>query len=120
MDNFILKPIKDVISFKDFSRIDIRIGEIEEVEDMPKSNTLVKLVVNFGDHSRVVIAGLKQERENPEEIKVKQALFVVNLPPKDLFGEKSEAMLFDIGYENKITQVLAVPEKSVPNGSSAG
>jgi len=63
---------------------------------------------------------LKTERENPKEIQGKQALFVLNLPAKEMFGEKSEGMLFDIGYENKITPVLAIPEKQVPNGSTAG
>jgi len=64
-------------------------------------------------------ACIKKERENPKEIQGKQALFVVNLPIKEIFGERSEGMLFDIGYENKITPVLAIPEKQVPNGSSA-
>ena len=120
MDKFILKPIKDEISFENFANIDIRVGEINEVLDVPKSNNLMKLVVNFGDHKRMIIAGIKKERENPKEIQGKQALFVVNLPTKEMFGEKSEGMLFDIGYENKITPVLAIPEKQVPNGSSAG
>jgi len=120
MEKFILKPLKDEISFEYFANIDIRVGEIEEVLDIPKSNNLMKLVVNFGDHKRKIIAGIKKERENPKEIEGKQALFVVNLPTKEMFGEKSEGMLFDIGYENKITPVLAMPEKQVPNGSSAG
>ena len=120
MEKFILKPIKDEISFEDFANIDIRVGEIDEVLDIPKSNNLMKLVVNFGDHKRTIIAGIKKERENPKEIQGKQALFVVNLPNKEMFGEKSEGMLFDIGYENKITPVLAMPEEKVPNGSSAG
>jgi tRNA-binding protein len=120
MEKFILKPIKNEISFEDFANIDIRIGEIDEVLDISKSSNLMKLVVNFGDHKRTIIAGIKKERENPKEIQGKQALFVVNLPTKEMFGEKSEGMLFDIGYENKITPVLAIPEKQVPNGSSAG
>jgi len=120
MEKYILKSIKDEIVFEDFAKIDIRVGEIEEVLDIPKSNNLMKLVVNFGDHKRTIIAGIKKERENPKEIEGKQALFLVNLPTKEMFGEKSEGMLFDIGYENKITPVLAMPEKQVPNGSSAG
>lgn len=66
MKKFTLKPVKDEISFEDFAKIDIRVGE------------------------------------------------------KKVFGENSEGMLFDIGYENKITPVLTVPEKYIPNGSSAG
>ena len=120
MEKYILKSIKDEIVFEDFAKIDIRVGEIEEVLDIPKSNNLMKLVVNFGDHKRKIIAGIKKERKNPKEIEGKQALFVLNLPTKEIFGEKSEGMLFDIGYEDKITPVLAMPEKQVPNGSSAG
>jgi tRNA-binding EMAP/Myf-like protein len=47
-------------------------------------------------------------------------LFVVNLEPKRIMGEVSEGMLFDIGYPDGITPVLAVPEKPVPNGSRTG
>ena len=57
----------------------------------------MKLTVDFGDHSRSIIAGIKQERENPGEIAGKQALFVVNLPEKKMAGEVSQGMLFDIG-----------------------
>ena len=49
-----------------------------------------------------------------------QALFVVNLEPRKMMGEVSEGMLFDIGYADGITPVLAVPEKKVPDGSRAG
>ena len=120
MKDFILKPVKKEISFKDFEKIDIRIGKIKKVLDIPKSQNLMKLIVDFGDHTRTIVAGIKQERENPGEIQGMQALFVVNLPEKEIFGEKSEGMLFDIGYENKIIPVLAMPEKKVPNGVSAG
>ena len=120
MEKFTYNPVKNEISFEDFAKIDIRIGEIKEVLNIPKSDNLMKLIVDFGDHRRTIIAGIKQERENPNEIQGKQALFVINLPVKKMFGEKSEGMLFDIGYENKITPVLAVPERKVPNGSSTG
>jgi tRNA-binding EMAP/Myf-like protein len=63
---------------------------------------------------------MKQERANPKEIEDKQALFVVNLAPRKMMGEASEGMLFDIGYADGLTPVLAVPENSVPNGSRAG
>jgi tRNA-binding EMAP/Myf-like protein len=63
---------------------------------------------------------MKKEREEPKEIEGMQALFVVNLEPKEIMGVKSEGMLFDIGYEDGISPVLAVPEKKVPNGVRAG
>ena len=114
------QPIKPTISVDILEKIDVRVGLIERVEDIPKSTSLVRLVVDFGDHHRNILAGLKQERANPQEIEGRQALFVVNLEPRKMMGEISEGMLFDIGYPDGITPVLAVPERSVPNGARAG
>ena len=115
-----IAPIKPTISFKAFEKVDIRIGTITRVEDIKGSNNLVRLIVEFGDHQRTILAGIKQERKDPSEIEGKQALFVVNLEPRRMMGEVSEGMLFDIGYADGITPVLAVPEKRVPDGSRAG
>ena len=80
----------------------------------------MRLRVDFGDHTRVILAGMKAERADPREIEGRQALFVVNMEPKRMAGEVSEGMLFDIGYADGITPVLAVPEKAVPNGVRVG
>ena len=78
------------------------------------------LAVDFGDHTRSTLAGIKKERANPQEIEGKQALFVLNLPEKKRAGEVSQRMLFDIDYADNITPCLAVPEIPKPNGSRAG
>jgi tRNA-binding protein len=113
-------PIKPLISFEDIQKIDIRVGTILSVEDIPESRKLVSLKVEFGDHQRTILAGMKQERNDTSEVVGLQALFVVNLPSRSMAGHVSEGMLFDIGYEDGICPVLAKPEKSVPNGSRAG
>ncbi|MEP6635927.1 MAG: tRNA-binding protein [Acidobacteriota bacterium] len=113
-------PIKAEVSFADVERLDIRVGTIVSVDDVPGSNKLVRLTVDFGDHTRSILAGMKQERSEPRDIEGKQALFVVNLPAKQMMGQTSEGMLFDIGYADGITPVLATPETNVPNGSRAG
>ena len=113
-------PIKPSIPVGVLERIDVRVGTIERLEEVKGSNKLVKLTVNFGDHKRTILAGMKQEREQPKEIEGKQALFVVNLEPRKMMGEVSEGMLFDIGYADGLTPVLAIPEKEVPNGTRAG
>jgi tRNA-binding protein len=65
--------------------------------------------------------GLKKERSNPKaEIEGRQALFVINLPVRTMAGEKSEGMIFDIGFSDAILPRLTVPETSVPNGARAG
>jgi len=115
-----MEPIKPAISFAALDAVDIRVGTIERVEEVPGSDKLMRLIVNFGDHQRKILAGIKQERANPQEIVGRQALFVVNLEPKKMMGELSEGMLFDIGYADGITPVLAVPERPVPNGTRAG
>lgn len=112
--------IKTEISFDDLTKIDIRVGTIVEVLEVAKSDKLMKLIVDFGDHRRSILAGIKQERANPAEIEGKQALFVVNLPERKMAGELSQGMLFDIGYEDKLTPCLACPEQRVPNGARAG
>jgi tRNA-binding protein len=113
-------PIKGTISFDEFRKVDIRVGMILSVADVEGSDKLVKLFVDFGDQSRSILAGLKQERANPKEIEGKQALFVLNLPEKKMAGEVSQGMLFDLGYIDGITPCLAVPENPVPNGTRAG
>lgn len=113
-------PVKPQISIEELEKLDIRVGTIESVSELPESKKLMKLTVDFGDHSRTILAGIRQERENPHEITGLQALFVVNLPPRKMAGELSEGMLFDIGYADGVPPVLAVPERPVPNGSRAG
>jgi tRNA-binding protein len=113
-------PAKPIITIDVFNQIDIRVGTIERVMDMPQSDKLVKLTVDFGDFKRTVVVGMKKERPEPKEVEGKQALFVVNLMPRKIMGEVSEAMLFDIGYPDGVNPVLAVPESPVPNGTRAG
>jgi tRNA-binding protein len=120
VDEINVAPIKPLISADVLDRIDIRVGLIESVEDVPGSDKLVRLSVDFGDHKRSILAGMKQEREDPSEIEGMQALFVVNLEPKKMMGHLSQGMLFDLGYADGITPVLAVPERPVPNGTRAG
>jgi len=112
--------MKPTIELADLQKIDVRVGTIRSVDDVEGSDKLLRLTVSFGDQERTILAGMKRERENPREIEGKQALFVVNLPPRKMAGLVSEGMLFDIGYEDGITPVLAVPENRVPDGARAG
>ena len=119
-DTFKPAPLKPLITLGQLECIDVRVGTILSVEDVSGSDKLVRLVVDFGDHKRNILAGLKQERENPDQLTGRQALFVLNLPPKKMLGELSEGMLFDIGFADGLLPALAVPEVSVPNGARVG
>src|SRR5467141_347625 len=120
MSEFTPAPIKPIAGIAALEALDIRAGTIERVENVPRSEKLMRLTVNFGDHSRTILFGIKRERKNPREIEGLQALFVVNLEPRKMAGEISEGMLFDIGYADGVTPVLSVPERPVPNGTRAG
>ena len=113
-------PVNSLVSKELLEQLDIRAGTIVAVDDVPGSDKLIALRVNFGDHQRTIVAGLKQERADPQEIVGKQALFVVNLEPRKMRGVVSEGMLFDLGYADGITPVLALPERPVPDGTRAG
>ena len=80
-------PVKPTISIKEFQKIDIRVGTIESVDNIEQADKLVKLRVDFGDHQRQILAGIKTERIDPGEIIGLQALFVVNLEPRKMMGE---------------------------------
>ena len=120
MADFKQAPVKPPVALADLDKLDIRVGTIRAVEDVPASAKLVRLRVDFGDHRRTILAGMKGERADPREIEGRQALFVINLEPKRMAGEMSEGMLFDIGYADGVTPVLAVPEQPVPDGVRAG
>jgi tRNA-binding protein len=120
MNKFAPVPIKPSVAFAALEALDIRVGTIQKVEEVARSEKLMKLTVSFGDHTRSILAGIKKERSNPREVEGKQALFVVNLEPRKMAGEVSEGMLFDIGYADGVTPVLAMPEKLVPDGTRAG
>src|SRR5438477_607952 len=121
MNQFVPAPTKPIVTIADLEKIDIRVGMIETVEPVAASDKLVKLVVEFGDRRRSVLAGLRNERADPKaELEGRQALFVVNVAPRMMAGQISEAMLLDIGYADGITPVLAIPERPIPNGVRAG
>ena len=112
--------IKPEIDKAQLEAIDIRVGTILSVGEVEGSDKLVALKVDFGDHQRTILSGMKKERANLQELVGRQTLFVVNLKPRKMAGVLSEGMLFDIGYADGVLPVLAVPEAPVPNGTRAG
>ena len=120
--SFTPAPVKPPIPFAAVEVLDIRLGTITAVEDVPGSRKLLRLIVSFGDHTRRILSGMKQERPNPQELVGRQTLFVVNLEPRKMAGDVSEGMILDIGYADGLLPALAVPElaRSMPDGARAG
>ena len=114
-------PVKPLISIGDLEKIDVRIGTIVAVDEVARSDKLLRLSVDFGDHRRTILSGMKLERgDAAADLVGRQTLFVVNLAPRKLSGVTSEGMLFDIGFADGLLPAIALPERPVPNGSRAG
>jgi tRNA-binding protein len=82
-------PIKPLISTSDLDEIDVRVGTILVVEGVAHSEKLVRLRVDFGDHARSILVGMKKERPSPKEIEGRQALFLYKCA-KDSFDTGAE------------------------------
>src|SRR5437879_10528570 len=104
-------PPKPPIPLSALEAVDIRVGTIQRVEEVPKSSRLLRLTVAFGDHTRRILAGMKRERSDYRDLEGRQALFVINLEPKTMMGEVSEGMLLDLGYADGLAPALAIPER---------
>ena len=113
-------PVKPAIPISTLEAVDVRVGTIRRVEEVPKSDKLLRLTVSFGDHERTILAGMKAERPDYAALVGRQALFVVNLEPRKMMGEVSQGMVFDLGYADGVLPALAIPEREVPDGTRAG
>src|SRR6202162_4591245 len=89
-------PIKPTVSVSALDALDVRVGTIEAVEDVPHFRKLLRLIVNFGDHRRTILSGMKGERANPLEIQGRQALFVGELEPRKMAGGELQMIALDL------------------------
>lgn len=113
-----LAPQKEMITFEDFSKLDMRVGTILEAEKMPKANKLLILKVDTGIDVRTIVSGLA-ETFTPEEIVGKRVTVLVNLAPRTLRGVESQGMiLMTESQDGKLVFVNPDPatEAKVPNG----
>ena len=92
MENATAAPQKEVATFDDFSKLDIRVGTILEAEKMPKANKLLVLKVDTGIDVRTIVSGIA-EHFSPEEVIGKRVTVLVNLAPRALRGVESAGMI---------------------------
>ena len=86
-------PVKPVISFEDFEKLDIRVGTVLECEAVPKMKKLLKFKIADGLENRTIVSGIAQHYQ-PEELVGKQVLFIANLAPRQFKnGLVSEGMI---------------------------
>lgn len=105
------------ISFDEFQKVEIRVGTIISVDEVPKSDKLFRLEVDFGElGKRQILSGMKGKL-TMEELQGKQALFVTNLAPRSIMGLESQGMLLTVSDGEK--PVLVTPGRLSVNGSRA-
>lgn len=111
--------MKELIEFKDFleieSKLEIKVGKIANVEDVPKSDKLLKLTVDFGDEQRVVVTNIKPLLKIDTELINSRLsglmfLFVTNLKPTKIMGIESTAMIMP----GELDKDLMITINSIP------
>ena len=99
-----------LISFEDFSKVQLRVAQIIEAEKIKKSTKLLKLQVDLGNEKRQVVAGIAKSY-SPEDLKGKRIVLVANLQPAKLFGEESQGMILAVEDSEGTLNVLETNEK---------
>jgi methionyl-tRNA synthetase len=104
-----------MISFEDFEKLDLQVGTIREVEDITDANKLILLTVSLAEQKRQVVAGIKNEVEDLENLIDQQVVMVTNLEPKEMFGHESQGMI--LAARGDDGAVLVSPQQSVEDGT---
>ena len=108
--------IMTLIEFKDWEKIDLKVGKIEKVEDIEGADKLYKLTVNIGKENKIVCAGLKKHYSK-EQLKNKKIILFVNLTPRKMKGVESQGMILAAISEDESQVILISPEKDIKEGS---
>ncbi len=111
----IAEPQKDLTSFDDFQKMDIRVGTIIEAEKVKKAKKLLKLKVDTGIDQRIVVSGIAQFYK-PEDIIGQQVSILVNLEPRTMLGIESEGMIL-MAENNKGALKFVSPTEQTDNGA---
>ncbi len=106
--------MKPEISFKEFSKLDIRVATVVAARDHPNADKLLLLQINIGDEERQIVAGIRGHYE-PEDLVGTQLIVVVNLAEAVLRGEESRGMLLAVADGDNV--VLVRPERECAPGA---
>ena len=111
-------PQKEVVSFDDFGKMDIRVVTIKEAEKIAKTKKLLKLTIDTGIDTRTIVSGIA-EYYTSEELVGRQVLVLVNLEPRELKGVLSQGMIL-MGQDATGKLVLLSPTDKVGSGTIVG
>ncbi len=116
-NNSTLEPIKDMIQFEDFTKLDLRVGTILEAEKMPKTKKLMVLKVDTGIDVRTIVSGIA-ESFSAEEIIGRKVTVLVNLAPRALRGVESEGMILMTEKADGNLVFVNPDDEGIENGST--
>jgi methionine--tRNA ligase beta chain len=103
------------ISFKEFQRLDMRVGKVVKAEQITGSRNLIRMIVDFGTEKRQSVAGLLQHYK-PEELVDKKFAFLLNLERRKFMGVESQCMIL-AAEDDKDNVILMKPESDIEVGS---
>lgn len=108
-------PLKDLITYDDFAKLDIRMATVTKAEPVENADKLLKLTLDVGEEigERVILAGIKAWY-NPEDLVGKQIVFLANLEPREMRGVVSQGMMLAVGDDEA---VLLHPAKTIKPGA---
>ena len=106
--------MKEIITFADFQKLDLRVATVLSVEKVENTDKLLKLQIDLGDEKRQLLAGMA-EFYTPDELTGKQLVVLTNLEPKKIRGEESQGMLLAADSEGKA--VILTPDGTIPPGT---
>ncbi len=110
----IKKGEKDLVSYDEFKKLDIRVALVEKVEKVPKADKLYKLSIDLGTEKRTLVAGLA-EHYKPDDLQGKKIVVLTNLEPRKLRGILSEGMLLAAVEGDNVS--ILIPDKDLPLGA---
>lgn len=116
MTNKNSEPSKEIISFEDFEKIDLRVGTILEAKKVEKADKLLQFKVDTGVDIRTIVSGIA-ESFTPEELIGKQVTVLLNLAPRKIRGIESQGMLL-LAKDEEGKHVFLTPDKIISNGLS--
>jgi methionine--tRNA ligase beta chain len=103
-----------IVSYEEFSKMDLRIGKITKADPVQGSRNLVKMLIDIGSENRQAVAGIAQYY-NPKDLEGKSVAVIANLQPRKMFGLESNVMI--LAAEDDKTVSILLPDRPVKTGS---
>lgn len=102
------EPLKAVIQYDDFAKLDLRTGVILTAEKVEKADKLLKLTVDLGFEQRTIVSGIAKHFD-PATLVGKRVVIVANLAPRKLRGIESQGMILSAEDANGTLGLIAPP-----------